>query len=89
MIDAKDVIIDFLAKNRDFLKEKIRPIQNRRNKMYEKDPIEYWDEINESYNTAIFMEMFDQLSTKLDLPIDELYCELEELDLSGFFEPNN
>lgn len=89
MINSKDVIMDELSKNRDYYKEKIRPIQSRRNDMYKRDGIEYWDEINESYNVALFMEIYDQLAGKLDVPIDDLYCELEELDLSQFFEPNN
>jgi|ERR1700722_7823158 len=89
MINTKEVIIEELSMNRDEFKKLIRPIQLRRNLMYQKDKIETWDEINEAYKNAIFIELFDRLSQRLSLPVDELYIELESLDLSEFFEPAN
>lgn len=89
MDNVREEILDELSKNRDYYKERLRPIQMRRNAMYQKDPIEYWDEINSSYETALFVQLFDDLSEKLDLPVDELYIELESINLSEFFEPSN
>lgn len=89
MINYRDEIIDYMAKERDYLKDLIKPIQLRRNKMYAESGTNEWDEINDSYEMAIFLQIFDELSDKMDLPVNELYCELEELKLSEFFEPSN
>lgn len=89
MQDSKDVILDYLAMNRDFYKEKLRLIQIRRNKMYETESTSEWEEINQVYEDAIFLELYDDLSQKLNLPVDELYCILLDLSLSDFFEPAN
>jgi hypothetical protein len=48
-----------------------------------------WQEIDDSYETAIFLQLYDSLAEKIDLPVDELYVELSILDLSSFFEPLN
>lgn len=89
MIDTKEYILDYLAKNRSELKRIIMPIIHRRNEMYKRDPTDYWDEINESYDTALFMQIYDSIAEKIDIPIDELYVELSVLNLSEFFEPSN
>src|ERR1017187_2877815 len=87
--ETKDEILDELSKNREYYKEITAPIRCRRNQMYKDSSTMEWDEINESYSTAIFLQMYDELSDKLNLPADELYCELETLNLSDFFEPAN
>jgi hypothetical protein len=90
MIDYREEILNYIVRERDSLKELIKPIQSRRNKMYvESKGTGEWDEINYAYNEAIFLQLYDYLSGKLDLPIDELYCTLEEMDLSAYFEPSN
>jgi len=89
MIDHRSDILDFLAKNRDSLKELIRPLQILRNKLDQESNSNEWNEINDDYNKSIFLTLFDEMCDKTSIPIEDLYCELEELDLSSFFEPSN
>jgi len=89
MTDTKDYILDYLAKNRTELKQILKPIQIRRDKMFIDSKTEEWQEIDDSYETAIFLQLYDSLAEKIDLPADELYVELSVLNLAEFFEPLN
>lgn len=89
MTDYKSKVLDYLSMERDSLKDLIRPIQQRRNKMYVNSNTLEWDEINYAYDDAILLQLYDYLADKIDLPIDELYIILEELHLSSYFEPSN
>lgn len=90
MINPRALILEHIISERDYYKKVILPIQIKRNEMYETMPITEWDEVNESYKTAIFMQLFDELLDKLtNVSVEDLYCELEDLNLSEIFEPSN
>lgn len=89
MINYRDEILNYVVRERDYLKELTNPIRIRRNQMYIKSSIMEWDEINNAYNEALFIQLYSELADKLSMPVDELYCELEEMELSKIFEPNN
>lgn len=89
MIDHRSDILDFLAKNRDHLKELIRPIQILRNKLDIEHSSSEWNEINDDYNKSLFLTLLDEMCDKTNIPIEDLYTELEDLDLNSFFEPDN
>ena len=89
MIDHRSDILDFLAKNRDHLKELIRPIQILRNKLDIEHSSSEWNEINDDYNKSLYQTFLDEMCDKTNIPIEDLYTELEDLDLNSFFEPDN
>lgn len=89
MINYYDQILDYIIRERDYLKKLTDIIRYRRNSMYELADTKEWDEINYAYNEALFLQLYSELADKLSVPIDELYCELEVMELSKIFEPSN
>lgn len=89
MIDYKDQILDYLIKERDYLKKETEEIRREINEMYRKSPADEWQEINDVYENALFIKVFDLIADKLSVPVDEIYCELEEMTLSEILEPSN
>lgn len=89
VINYYDQILDYIIRERDYLKKLTDIIRYRRNSMYELADPKEWDEINYAYNEALFLQLYSELADKLSIPIDELYCELEVMELSKIFEPSN
>ena len=90
MINYKAEILDHIIKERDFYKEETSEIRRRRDKMFKESFTDEWEEIVQAYKTALFMKMYDLLIDKLTtVPFDELYIELEEIELDKIFELDN
>lgn len=90
MIDYKDKILTHIILERDFYKEATAEVRRRRDKMFKESFTNEWQEIADAYKSALFMLMFDLLIDKLsDVPVEDLYCELEEMKIDEIFEPRN
>jgi len=90
MVNYRDEILDHITKERDYYREQTQEIRFRRNKMYKESFTDEWQEITDAYRTALFMKMYDLLIDKLTtVPFDELYIELESLELDKIFELDN
>ena len=90
MVNYRDEILDHITKERDYYREQTQEIRFRRNKMYKESFTNEWQEITDAYRTALFMKMYDLLIDKLTtVPFDELYIELESLELDKIFELDN
>jgi hypothetical protein len=90
MIDYKDEILNHIIKERDYYKTATLHLRIMRDKMIKELPTKDWQDITEEFQNALFMTMFDFLMDKLpDVPVEDLYCELEVMELDKIFELDN
>lgn len=89
MTDIKDKILNHIAQEHEWYKEQTLIIRIRRDKMFKESFIDEWQEIVDAYKTALFYKVYNLMIDKIDIPFEDLYCELEVIELDKIFELDN
>lgn len=89
MTNNKDKILNYIISEYEFFKKETLEIRRRRDKMTKESFTYDWQEIEDAYKTELFMKVYDLMLDKIDMSFEDLYCELESMDLISIFELDN
>lgn len=89
-IDVRDFLLDEFVKNRQYYKDLIKPLQTLRDKFIDEESNLFYREIMDEYQYEILTLLFQDIAGRFaELPVDDIYCELDDMNLNKLFEPEN